>query len=35
MRLDKPIDTDPAQAGAIIDKAVAEMFQKYPTRAKK
>jgi hypothetical protein len=35
MRLDKPIDTDPAQSGTIIDKAVAEMFQKYPTRTKK
>ena len=34
MRLDKPIDTDPAQSEAIIDKAVAEMFAKYPTRAK-
>ena len=34
MRLDKPIDTDPAQSAAIIDKAVAEMFAKYPTRTK-
>lgn len=35
MRLDKPIDTDPAQAEATINKAVAEMFAKYPTKAKK
>ena len=34
MRLDKPIDTDLAQSEAIIDKAVAEMFAKYPTRTK-
>ena len=32
MRLDKPIDTDPAQAEAIINTAVAELFEKYPTR---
>jgi hypothetical protein len=35
MRLDKPIDADPAKAEETINKAVAEMFQKYPTRAKK
>jgi hypothetical protein len=35
MRLDKPIDADPAKAEDTINKAVAEMFQKYPTRAKK
>ena len=32
MRLDKPIDTDPAQAEAVINTAVAELFEKYPTR---
>lgn len=34
MRLDKPIDTDPAQAEAVINTAVAELFAKYPTRKK-
>ena len=32
MRLDKPIDTDPAQAEAVINTAVTELFEKYPTR---
>ena len=35
MRLDKPIDTDPAKAEDTINSAVAELFTKYPTKTKK
>ena len=34
LRTDKPIDLDPAQAEAVINSAVAELFAKYPTRQK-
>ncbi len=32
MRLDKPIDVEPAKLEAAINAGVAEMFAKYPTR---
>jgi hypothetical protein len=32
MRLDTPIDTEPAKLEAAINSGVAEMFEKYPTR---
>ena len=35
LRVDKPIDAEPAKLEAAIDEAVAEMFQLYPTRQKK
>jgi hypothetical protein len=35
LRLDKPIDTDPAKSEAMINSAVAELFTKYPTKTKK
>jgi hypothetical protein len=34
LRLDKPIDTDPAQSETMINNAVTEMFAKYPTKKK-
>jgi hypothetical protein len=34
-RMDKPIDLAPDKIKATIDDVVAEMFAKYPTRAKK
>ena len=34
MRLDTPIDTTPAQAETTINRAVTELFTKYPTRNK-
>jgi hypothetical protein len=36
LRIDKPIDgVERSQAEAVINGAVGEMFQRYPTRAKK
>jgi len=35
LRVDKPIDTEPAKLGAAIDSAVAELFQKYPKGRRK
>jgi Domain of unknown function (DUF4136) len=35
VRMDKPIDTEPAKAEATINAAVAEMFAKYPGAAKR
>ena len=35
MRVDKPIDTEPAKLEAAINSAVTEMFEKYPTRQAK
>jgi hypothetical protein len=35
LRVDKPIDTEPARLEAEIKGAVAEMFAAYPTRRKK
>lgn len=35
MRLDKPINPDPAQSETTINSAVAELFTKYPTKTKK
>jgi Domain of unknown function (DUF4136) len=35
LRIDKPIETEPAMLEAAINSAVAEMFAKYPTRGKK
>jgi hypothetical protein len=35
LRIDKPIETTPAQLGETIDTAVAAMFEKYPTRQSK
>lgn len=34
-RIDKPIETDPAKMGEIVDSAVKELFTKYPTRMPK
>jgi hypothetical protein len=34
-RVDQPINTDRDKVQGIIDTAVTEMFQKYPTKAKK
>jgi hypothetical protein len=34
LRLDKPIDTTPGQAEAVINQAVTELFTKYPTKTK-
>jgi len=34
-RVDKPIETDPAQLSATITSVVADIFAKYPTRMKK
>jgi hypothetical protein len=34
LRTDKPIDLDPAQAEAVINSAVTDLFAKYPTRQK-
>jgi hypothetical protein len=35
LRVDKPIDTDPAGLEAAIHSAVADLFAKYPTRTAK
>jgi len=35
LRLDKPLEMDPAKAEATINAAVAELFTKYPTRRPK
>ena len=35
LRLDKPIDANPAQAGPAIDQGIAELFTKYPVKPKK
>ena len=35
LRLDKPIDANPAAAGPAIDQAVAELFTKYPVKPRK
>ncbi len=35
LRVDKPIDIDPAQVDATVTSAVGEMFAKYPTRVPK
>jgi Domain of unknown function (DUF4136) len=35
MRIDQPIDTEPAKLEAAINTAVAALFAKYPTRAHK
>ena len=35
LRLDKPIDANPAAAGPAIDQAMAELFTKYPVKPKK
>jgi hypothetical protein len=35
MRLDKPIDSEPAKLEEAINSGVSEMFAKYPTRQKK
>jgi hypothetical protein len=35
LRVDKPIDTEPARLEAAIKGAIAEMFAEYPTRRKK
>ena len=35
LRIDKPIDTSPATAEAVINAAVTELFTKYPTRTAK
>jgi hypothetical protein len=32
VRIDKPIDTEPEQAEAVINAAVTAMFEKYPAR---
>jgi uncharacterized protein DUF4136 len=34
-RVDKPIEGDPEKMKAVLDSAIAEMFAKYPTRARK
>jgi hypothetical protein len=35
LRVDQPIETEPEQLAATIDRAVADMFAKYPTRQTK
>lgn len=35
LRIDKPIEFEPAKLEATINEAVGEMFAQYPTRAKK
>jgi hypothetical protein len=35
LRIDKPIDTEPAMLDASIDAAAAALFAKYPTRTRK
>jgi hypothetical protein len=35
LRIDKPIDIEPAKLDAAIDAAVAALFEKYPTRTRK
>ncbi len=35
LRLDKPLEMDPAKAEATVNAAVAELFTKYPTRRPK
>jgi hypothetical protein len=35
LRVDQPIETQPEELAATIDRAVAEMFAKYPTRQAK
>jgi hypothetical protein len=35
LRTDKPIDVERGKLEAAIDRAVTELFERYPTRAKK